>query len=665
MKSAVQKQSGFAPMLKNIFRRNILSLILAPLITLLITLMFTTSILSIDPLSVKDITFEFSSYLAITLAVISFVIALIVVYTLYRELFSRRASDFLLAMPVKREAFFNANAFFGVVIIALSYVIPFAASVFLIKSDVIYPAKLFTFDVGVCAKLLLISFLASIAVLSLFVVCAAISGRKWHYFVLSYFTVSSALGLSTGLTNYLDTIWGFMIEYDYSFVVSPVAAVTISVDDKLNNMPAIIVALLALTVIMYAAGLIAFKHRKAEVAETTIFGKILPFTIITVFLLGDAFAALTLLNKLYINIIIAIVAMILCTLIITALFYRKPFNKLTLTSLAASIAITAIVICCVEFAPKATGYVDYVPETSEVESVTVKTDGNYVNMQSLGIFSDLFFGSYYYDGLGMYNETEPAFNLSTEDAKSAVLALHKKMASEEAHDRFYDDETYEYDAVNVIKLEYKLKNGKTVVRTYTINASIARDEFAAVLKTDECLDQISPMNLGNDIIFVTVEHYDGTDVYDYTEEDYFEVIDEDYDDVVNNYDSLVLDDYSALLDCIKKDFKKTDYDDVILSENGFDPDYFKQWSEDILDSETGEAAETGFSLAFYSFNENATEEEKAKMLKMRPEEMINYDMQRVTDSGYELDYLLENCTYNFTESDNNTIKYLESKGYKF
>ena len=663
MKSAVQKQSGFAPMLKNVFRRNILSLILAPLITLLITSMFTTSTLSINPLSVRDITFEFSSYLAITLAVISFVIALIVVYTLYRELFSRRASDFLLAMPVKREAFFNANALFGVVIIVLSYVIPFAASVFLIKSDVIYPAKLFTFDVGVCAKLLLISFLASIAVLALFVVCAAISGRKWHYFVLSYFTVSSALGLSTGLTNYLDTIWGFMIEYDYSFVVSPVAAVTVSVDDKLNNMPAIIVALLALMAIMYTAGLIAFKRRKAEVAETTISGKILPFTIITIFLLEDAFTTLVLFNKLYINIIIAIVAMVLFTLIITALFYRKPFNKLTLTSLAASIAITAIVVCCVEFAPKATGYVDYVPETSEVESVTVKTNGNYVNMQSLGLFSDLFFG-YYYDGLGMYNENEQAFNLSTEDAKSAVSALHKKMASEEAQDRFYDDETYEYDAVNVINLEYKLKNGKTVVRNYTINASIARDEFAAVLKTDECLDQISPINIGNGIIFVAVEHYDDTDViYDY-EEDYLEEIDEDYADVVNNYDSLVLDDYSALLDCIKKDFKKTDYDDVILSENGFDPEYYKQWSEDIVVGET-EAGETGVLLAFYSFNENASEEEKAKMLKMRPEEMIDYDMQRVIESDYELDYLLENCSYSFTESDSNKIKYLESKGYKF
>ena len=661
MKSAAQKHSGFTPMLKNVFRRNILSLILAPLVTLFVTSIIITSNLNMKPSEVEDITVNFSLLLSSVLAVFAFIISLIVAYTLYRELFSRRASDFLLAMPVKREAYYNANFLFGVINIALSYIITFAVSVFLIKSDLVYPTKFYIFDVAFFSKLLLMSFFAVVAVFALFIVSAVISGRKWHYFVISYFVVSGGFKVATGLSDYVNTIWGFALERDYSFIVSPLISLVSSVNDRIKDMIPILIALVVQIVVVYTAGLIAFKHRKAEVAETTVFGKILPIIIITVFLLSNVFSFFSFSANIFISIIAAFISIIISVLIITALFYRKPFNKLTLTSLALSVGITAMIICCVEFIPKATGYIDYVPEISEVESVTVDASDDAWDMpRSLGLLTDtLIF--YYDDGLGEYEKTRYTFNLSTDEAKAAVSALHKKMASEEAKNKYYDVDTYEYDATNGIKLEYKLKNGKTVVRHYMVNASVASDEFAAVLKTDECLNQIAPANMGNDILFVEVSPYYPPDsTYDYWEDTY--TIDEDEnEDVETNY--LKLDDYSAFLECIKKDLKKTDYNYTLLYENGFDSEYYKQWDENSM--YYGERKDAVCTLTFYTLKANAPEEEKAKMLKMSPEEMQAYDNKRVEESGFELDFLLESCAYHFAKSDNNTMKFIESKGYKF
>lgn len=652
MKSENKNKSGFTAMLKNVFRRNILGLILTQLFTFLITIFFITNSLTRKPESVFDLTFEYSGAVSTVLSIISIIVSLVVAYSLYRELFSRRASDFLLSMPVKREAYYNANFLFGIINIALSYLISFAVSVFCIKSNTIYPAKFYIFDVSSFASLMLISFLAVAAIYATFVVCAAISGRIWHYFILSYFAVSGTYSAAMGLLSYIDSIWGYTLEYDYSFIVSPFSTVMISTKDKLSHFAIMIIALAAQFVVSYAVGFIAFKHRKAEVAETTVFGKILPLLIITVFLLSSAFSFIMITRNLYINLVITLIGMTVLVLIITALFYRKPFNKLTITSLAVSVAITAVTVCCVQFIPKASGYIDYVPEVSEVESVTVKCGEDYKDMNSIGIVEELMLSAFDIDGEDSY-----IYNLSSDEAKTAVSALHKKMASEEAIDRYYDVDTYVYDAVNGIRLEYKLKNGRTVVRTYSVNASIASKEFAAVLKTDECLDQIAPMNYIDDILFVTADFYEYDEEYleSYNEEDY-------NGDSIDEYEYIQLDDYKPLLDCVKKDMKKDVDEYNLLTSNGFDPEYYSEFNEE--EDYYDEDEYTVGRLSFYKFSESATEEDKEKLSKMKPEEILSYDINQAYESDYESPYILENVDFLVMETDDNTIKYLERLGYK-
>ena len=98
MKSAMQKHSGFTPMLKNVFRRNVLSLVLTQLFTLFIILIIAVDMLSKKPLKVENITLIYGSDLSSYINLLLFTVSLIVVYILYRELYSRRASDFLLSM---------------------------------------------------------------------------------------------------------------------------------------------------------------------------------------------------------------------------------------------------------------------------------------------------------------------------------------------------------------------------------------------------------------------------------------------------------------------------------------------------------------------------------------------------------------------------------------
>lgn len=636
MKSAMQKHSGFTPMLKNVFRRNILSLVLTQLFTLFIILIIAVDMLSKKPLKVENITLIYGSDLSSYINLLLFTVSLIVVYILYRELYSRRASDFLLSMPVKREAFFNANALFCLINIVLSYVISFSVSVFLIKSNIVYPAKFYIFDVSLFASILGMSFLSTISVFLVFAVCAVISGRKWHYFALSFFAVFGVFAAASGLLDYIDTIWGFKLDYDYSFIVSPIALLQFSVNENLDNMAAIIIVFIVQIAVTYLAGVIAFKHRKAGVAETTVFGKVLPFAIITVFLMAEAFMSLNLANRLYIKLLAALIAMVLFVLIITALFYRKPFNKLTIASLITSVAVTAVVVLCVELAPKSMGYVDYVPEAGEVESVTVETGNHYRNVHRIDIFDDFLYESVGH-GIGYYNASNNVFNLSTDEAKAAVERFHKKIASNEAKDRFYDNKTYEYDAVTGIRLKYKLKNGKTVVRTYSVNASFASREFAAILKTDECLEQIMPVVLGNDILFATVDNCDF--VYNYIQ-------------------CLQLEDYEPLFECIKKDIKKREHEYNLLIDNGFTAAYYEKWDEDYgyyLENE-----DSVYLVTFYRFSEFATEEEKEKLLKMIPNEMLSYNEKRMTESNYMLDSLFDEYNLIVEKEDNNTISCLEN-----
>jgi len=67
-----------------------------------------------------------------------------------------------------------------------------------------------------------------------------------------------------------------------------------------------------------------------------------------------------------------------------------------------------------------------------------------------------------------------------------------------------------------------------------------------------------------------------------------------------------------------------------------------------------------YLVTFYRFSEFATEEEKEKLLKMIPNEMLSYNEKRMTESNYMLDSLFDEYNLIVEKEDNNTISCLEN-----
>ncbi len=113
-----------------------------------------------------------------------------------------------------------------------------------------------------------------------------------------------------------------------------------------------------------------------------------------------------------------------------------------------------------------------------------------------------------------------------------------------------------------------------------------------------------------------------------------------------------------MFECIKKDIKKREHEYNLLIDNGFTAAYYEKWDEDYgyyLENE-----DSVYLVTFYRFSEFATEEEKEKLLKMIPNEMLSYNEKRMTESNYMLDSLFDEYNLIVEKEDNNTISCLEN-----
>ncbi len=265
--TSINSSNKFLPMLKNTFRRNMAHLIVTQIIILLVTISSLRSFLSLKPYEVLDITTKYS------LSIENFILA----DTVFREIYSKRAADFYFSMPVKRGTYYNTNMLFGAINIALAYVISFVLSVIVIKTDIIYPSKFYIFDISHFARVMFISFLAILAVLAVFMLCAVVSGKKWHYVLLSLIAVLFSFVGIIEFIGYINTIWGLWIDISKAWIVSPLGVLLSNVEEISAGQTAILCTVAIIQfLIAYVIGFIVFKKRKAEVAEFTLAGRIIP-----------------------------------------------------------------------------------------------------------------------------------------------------------------------------------------------------------------------------------------------------------------------------------------------------------------------------------------------------------------------------------------------------
>ena len=604
----------------------------------------------------------------------------ILAVSLFREIYSKRASVFYFAMPVKRGTYFNVNMLYGIITVFTSYVLVTALSIISIKTNKICSPELYTFDPAQLARVLTVALLSVFVAYATFMLFAVLSGRKWHYIVLGFAAGNLIYAAVINVIKYANgSIWGLSIPYDKWWVLSTVAPFFKSLDAE--NILKYVVVLIIQFVLIYLTGYMMFKKRKAEIAEAPLALNIITEIILFLGLFTVIFSALTMIDTSgYVKLGIAVAAVVATSLIVTAIIRKKAVTKKSAKWLVGMVAAVIIVISVVEFVPNIK-YKNYVPSADEVESIVYEENVYETEYDSIfsSLFNMMFSGFNYYD----FDVEYPTYNFTGDAAKARVEELHKKMIEQSTIDNHYSED-YFYHGGYSVKITYTLKNGKTVERYYDVCTKDIYDEYIALMQTEEALRQTPQLDLKDeDILFIGVVDYRN----DFEEWDAYDEGDsyEDY----TPFDPSVyisLDEYGTLIDNVVKDkmneprdmfealdqndsFMVYDIDDHYRDEDslGFNfgglinGEYDDFWDDTETEDDGYYPDYQDITITIYGFYNSVTDEIKAKVSGMSPEELLEFEREyALRGDGYY--FVSESYIHINVEADVNTVAYLESLG---
>ena len=179
-------------------------------------------------------------------------------------------------------------------------------------------------------------------------------------------------------------------------------------------------------------------------------------------------------------------------LILSAVFFRKAFSKPVFISLLGAVILSALTIFSVQLIPEKI-YVNVAPEADEIEAVSIY-DYNALGSSDI---TDLLYGINY---LNISDESEVRnYKFLTDEAKEKAVELHKKLLSEKTRN---NSNGFDEGGDTTLGIEYRLKNGKTIRRVYTVLTKDIIEEGIALFKTDEGINGIEGFDYNSeDIIF--------------------------------------------------------------------------------------------------------------------------------------------------------------------
>ncbi len=566
----------------------------------------------------------------------------------FGEIYKKRSCDYYFAAPITRGEYFNSAFLFGAIVVSLSYVSGALLNLAILKS--IVKAGIIV-DFNSCISMLL----ALLAAFALLLLCAVLSGKKLHYFVLAFIALAIAPLALTGISSNVNNLWGVIRPSDAMAAFSPAGnAICAYLNDieyfgNYGSAKLLIIISAVEIIAFYITGLIVFKRRKAEVAEVSLSGKIVPFLFLAVVQVY-AFMRLGRLNFYAFIIGGGIIVAVITTMVFTAIFYKKVFTKGTLITLACTSAACIIFLSAL-YLPKHNSFVKYVPEADEIESVEFTEDDWAYSDYNTSIFNRLV-ASYAYD----YATT---YSITSSEAIEKTIALHEAVVSDDVISRRYLDYTNPLDSDNEdendyyysdtgFEIKYHLKDGSTVARQYCVNARFIIDELRALMRTQELIRQTSPYNADlSKLAFAGVQAFDLTPQ-----------IDEDGDVYYENYfytteATEITADYAELLECIIAD--RAD-ESINFSSSDSLIQYYQDSNYNSL------AQHNVATIGIYLYSDDASQKYNDKIAAMSWEEFARY---RESDWYYEGDFVsdeMEEYYIDVFDEDTRTIEYLKSIG---
>ena len=584
-------------------------------------------------------TVEIMPPVVLVLALITGFFSLTTVPRMFRQIYKKQSCDSYFSVPIKREEYFVANYFYGFLVNIVCFVLPLA-----VYLGAIQATKSNLIDLGYVLKFAFVFMLAVLAMYSAFVVCAVISGKRIQYLILSLICLFCTSTMLTGIATKICSIWGFSGDLTLLNALSPIdnaiaGAYFYEGVEADNVIPLIIISLVEI-IGLFIAGYIAFKKRKAETAESSLSGKVIPYVIIAILVGAAFFFSAT--GTSAVDIVVGIVLATLMAMAFGGIFYKKVFTKQTLITLIGVCAVFTTLSIVVTL-PVFNGYVKYVPEAGEVDSVefcSVSHSGSYTG------FSELLGTNVGYTDFG-----EEIIFVEQENIEK-IIALHNKSIEDDAikttrkkNNRswlrimLFIDSLHGYDYISdtSYRIKYNLADGSTVERVYSVSNNLVTKEYYDVFQNEEALWQLEPMKYDNEkFLGVECSVYNNDDEYS---EESVELVNFD----IEQYKEALVKDYLSM--------KRTTF---ISEFDSFESSYYGMYYGKYYDYDEYYPV---CNVDLYFANEDITDEELAEYKKMPTSRLLNAIYEDY-DKNYKAWYFSRDFSNDYT----NTVEYLNSCG---
>lgn len=584
-------------------------------------------------------TIEIMPPVVLILALITGFFSLTTVPRMFRQIYKKQSCDSYFSVPIKREEYFVANYFYGLLVNIVCFVLPlvvYLGAIQTMKSNLI--------DLGYVLKFAFVFMLAVLAMYSAFVVCAVISGKRIQYLILSLICLFCTSTMLTGIATKICSIWGFSGDLTLLNALSPIdnaiaGAYFYEGVEADNVIPLIIISLVEI-IGLFIAGYFAFKKRKAETAESSLSGKVIPYVILAI-LVGSAFF-FSATGTGAVDIVVGIVLATLMAMAFSGIFYKKVFTKQTLITLIGVCTVFTTLSIVVTL-PVFNGYVKYVPEAGEVDSVefcSVSHSGSYTG------FSELLGTNVGYTDFG-----EEIIFVEQENIEK-IIALHNKSIEDDAikttrkkNNRswlrimlFIDSlHGYNYIPDTSYRIKYNLADGSTVERVYSVSNNLVTKEYYDVFQNEEALWQLEPMKYDNEkFLGVECSVYNNGDEY---LEESVELVNFD----IEQYKKALVKDYLSM--------QRTTF---ISEFDSFESAYYGMYYGMYYDYDEYYPV---CNVDLYFANDDITDEELAEYKKMPTSRLLNAIYEDY-DKNYKAWYFSRDFSNDYT----NTVEYLNSCG---
>ncbi len=427
----------------------------------------------------------------------------------------KSAVSLMHSLPSKRGGLFLSHLISCAILITVAFLIN-AAILLSMKGSVD-----FYYRVSDVFMWLFVSLVYCFVISGISIICAMITG-SFISSVIAPYVLASIIPLCEMIFYYVCEVYLYGFDTNNPFVISPKIYMDYSAILKNGG----IILYLVLGIVCLVGALICYKKRHLENHGMVVsFKKLNP-----VFLYGVAIAAgfcgfmyigeVTDIESLWFALPFGVIGVIVARMIIQKTFKPNGFIK--------PIAIYAVFICIIyAFSGlDITGYENRIPDIEEIESVNV-----------VGSYGQL--GSTYIDGVEVLADNDKVHNPTVvgEDIQT-VVALHKAIIEnkKDLDKKIMTNTNYTYQPI-----EYTLKNGKTLKRSYRL---ISGDEL--VYEQYGSVMEIPSVKANRfTILSDATKHFDGAQINIYD----------------RNMKYVSNDDLTKLIEVMKQDISEAKYED--------------------------------------------------------------------------------------------------------